>query len=57
MFLGGAADAELWQSRVSWLFMVKVQRLQYGVDRIEDGGVSSLQTLCDLCVSDPWNQT
>ena len=25
-------------TRVSWLFMAKVQRLQYGVDRIEDGG-------------------
>ena len=23
---------------VSWLFMAKVPRLQYGVDRIEDGG-------------------
>ena len=23
---------------ISWLFMAKVPRLQYGVDRIEDGG-------------------
>ncbi len=32
------ATPSVWSRGVSWLCMAKVQRRQYGVDRIEDGG-------------------